>query len=136
MADEIRRAGERDLAAIATIQEASPEGANWPVRDYLACVTWVAVCEGQVAGLLAMRSVAPDEHELLNLAVLPEYRRRGIARALLDYAKSRSPGLWFLEVRESNDAARTFYKSNGFSDFGKRKGYYRDPEEDAVVMRI
>jgi ribosomal-protein-alanine N-acetyltransferase len=78
----------------------------------------------------------PDEHELLNLAVAPEHRRKGIARTLLDYAKRQGPGLWFLEVRESNTAARTFYKSHGFIDFGKRKGYYQEPYEDAIVMRF
>jgi len=134
---EIRQAGPHDLPAILAIQQASPEAADWKPEFYLEITTWVALLDnGEIAGFLAMRSVLPDEHELLNLAVAPEHRRQGIARTLLDYAKRRGSGLWFLEVRESNLAARTFYKSYGFIDFGKRKGYYQEPYEDAIVMRI
>jgi [ribosomal protein S18]-alanine N-acetyltransferase len=133
---EIRKAEARDLPAIAEIQDASPESAPWKPEFYLEVTTWIASLEGQIVAFLAMRSVMPDEHELLNLAVAPEHRRKGIARTLLDYAKRQGPGLWFLEVRESNTAARTFYKSYGFIDFGKRKGYYQEPYEDAIVMRF
>jgi len=80
--------------------------------------------------------VAPDEGEILNLAVAPELRRSGIARALLGEIFQYFSGAIFLEVRESNGAARAFYKSLGFQEVGLRKEYYRAPPETAIVMKF
>jgi polysaccharide biosynthesis protein PslH len=80
---------------------------------------------------------APDaEWEILNLAVGPAWRRRGIARRLLEELLNRFPALWFLEVRESNSAAIRLYQSLGFERAGIRPGYYQDSQEAAIVMRI
>lgn len=133
---EIRRIAPEDLGAIAAIQAASRESADWPPAAYLDYETWIAIRlpDGAPAGFLAMRTVAPEEHELLNLAVAPELRRIGIASELLRHAMRQAPGLWFLEVRESNLAAQNLYKSFGFNISGKRKRYYREPDEDAIVL--
>jgi ribosomal-protein-alanine N-acetyltransferase len=80
-----------------------------------------------------------DEGELANLAVAPAAREQGIGRALLDSmlddARSREIAQIYLEVRESNSAARQLYASRGFQEVGKRKGYYRTPKEDALILR-
>ena len=82
-----------------------------------------------------MDSVAPDEGEVLNLAVSPEFRRKGIARALFHAAHTELSGTVFLEVRESNAAARQLYAAYGFGEIGRRARYYRRPVEDAVILR-
>ena len=80
-----------------------------------------------------------DEAELANLAVEPAARRTGIGAQLLDAAldnaRQASVKRVYLEVRESNAAARTLYTSRGFAEVGRRKKYYRSPEEDALILR-
>lgn len=109
-------------------------------RDMVAAghaICLVADDGGAVAGY-AVGTVAADEGEILNLAVEQASRRRGIGRALLERlieeletAGARS---LFLEVRASNEAAIGLYQSKGFRIFGRRKGYYAEPREDAVTM--
>jgi GNAT superfamily N-acetyltransferase len=72
------------LAAIAEIQAASPEAAQWMPADYLAQLLLVAAGGTGVVGFVAARPVADREFEILNLAVAPEFRRQGIARELLE----------------------------------------------------
>lgn len=133
---EIRRITREDLGAVAAIQSASHEASEWNAADYLDYDTFLAFRSGdsQPAGFLVMRTLAPGEHELLNLAVAPELRRKKVASDLLRYAMDLAPGAWFLEVRASNEAAQNLYKSFGFTISGKRKKYYQKPEEDAIVM--
>jgi ribosomal-protein-alanine N-acetyltransferase len=82
---------------------------------------------------------AADESEIANLAVREPTRRRGIGSALLDAALAeavrRGAVAMYLEVRESNDAARGLYASRGFEEVGRRRKYYRKPVEDAIVLR-
>ena len=80
----IRRGGAEDLDAVAAIQQASPGAAGWNVADYLEQDFLVAVEENHIVGFLVARTVAADEREILNLAVVPDFRRKGVARALLD----------------------------------------------------
>ena len=98
---------------------------------------YVAKSEGKVVAYILGRVIAP-EGEIYRIATIPSHRRRGIAYRLLDFAvkSERGHGLecLFLEVRESNVAARNLYKSYGFRELGNRKNYYSDPKEDAVVM--
>ena len=95
--------------------------------------------DGTLAGYLIAWFVL-DEGEIANLAVVPAARRRGIARALLDaiVAEARGSGIArvFLEVRESNAAARALYASLGFTPIARRTRYYRKPVEDAIVLRL
>ena len=83
---------------------------------------------------------AGDDREITNIAVSPEYRRRGIAKALLSEligeARGRGEEKILLEVRASNLPARTLYGSLGFVCDGVRRRYYRDPVEDAVLMSL
>jgi [ribosomal protein S18]-alanine N-acetyltransferase len=85
----------------------------------------------------ALRAVA-DETEILGLAVAPGWRRKGFGRFLLRRALSLGRALGavtaFLEVREGNASAIGLYRSLGFYETGRRRSYYRDPEEDALVL--
>ena len=80
-----------------------------------------------------------DEAEVADLAVMPAVRGRGIGGILLDHAtdEARSVGVHslYLEVRESNASARALYDSRSFTHVGRRRGYYRSPTEDALLMR-
>lgn len=129
----LRPAAPADLPAIAAIQALSPEASSWNPLDY-DCQ--VAIADARVAAFVVTRRSAPRECEILNLAVHPQSRRRGIASALVRGALQQTPGEWFLEVRESNSAAIAFYKSLGFNPCGRRPEYYHDPAEAAIVMRF
>jgi ribosomal protein S18 acetylase RimI-like enzyme len=133
---QVRAATAADLPAIAAIQTASPQVSQWEVRDYLTHDCRLAMLDGRVVGFLVSRATAPGEGEILNMAVEPGSRRRGIARRLLQHALAASPGEWFLEVHESNTAAQEVYKSLGFSPAGRRENYYADTREAAIVMRF
>ena len=87
-------------------------------------------------GFLVTRQTAPGEREILNLAVDPSQRRRGVARALLQAAFGREKSQWFLEVRESNQSALQLYRSAGFHVTGRRESYYNDPPESGIVMKF
>src|SRR5690348_7594506 len=101
----VRPGAESDLRCIERIQAASPQASRWPVRDYLDYRLWVAEYHGRVAGFAVARRVADDEAELLNLAVDPPFRRRGIARRLVAEITDGHRGTLWLEVRQSNHAA-------------------------------
>jgi ribosomal-protein-alanine N-acetyltransferase len=132
----VRRGEPRDLADIRAIQIASPQAAQWDVTDYLQYNLLVAVEGIRVSGFLVSRTLAAGESEILNIAVCPEFRRRGVARALVGAFLADSPGAVFLEVRASNVAARAFYKSIGFHEVTTRPGYYAEPPEPAIVMKF
>lgn len=132
----IRRGEAGDLGQIAAIQDASPEAPSWQPADYLQYDLLVAVCQERVAGFLAARTVAPGEREILNLAVSPEFRRQGVARRLWSSLAEGFAGCTFLEVRESNYAARSLYLSFGFQEVGRRLNYYDNPPEAAIVMKF
>lgn len=97
---------------------------------------WVAARGAAAAAiaLAAWRQIADGEYELLYITTVPAERRKGAARALLSELLRQHPGTWFLEVRESNAAARALYDDLGFELRGRRTRYYSDPEEDGLVM--
>ena len=132
----IRRGEARDLAEVAAIQAESPEAANWDVASYLALDFRIAEGAGRIAGFLVARTVADGEAELLNVAVARADRRQGVARALLEAFLRDVLGVVFLEVRESNEAARNLYKSMGFHWVSVRQNYYHNPPEAAIVMKF
>lgn len=92
----------------------------------------------RLVGYMVMWFVV-DESEIANLAVAEDARRAGVGARLLDHALAaateRRSAVVFLEVRESNVAARALYASRGFEIAGRRTKYYRKPVEDALVLR-
>lgn len=126
----IRPATSADLAAITAIQG----NFGWPADSYLNYDCRVAICGEQLVGFLVSRETAPGEREILNLAVASGMRRQGIGKSLMEDEISRFHGRWFLEVRESNDAAIKLYGSIGFRATGTRPDYYPDSREAAIVM--
>jgi ribosomal-protein-alanine N-acetyltransferase len=124
------------LADIAAIQAASPEAPQWNVADYLQYDLLVAVSGTQVNGFLAFRTVAESEREILNLAVAPGSRRHGIARELWKSLLPGFTGTVYLEVRETNQAARNLYNSLGFEELSRRPAYYSSPSEAAIVLKF
>jgi len=137
----IRGAEERDLPELAEIQFTAPESSQWQAQDYLAFDCQVAQLreassDGRIAGFIVSRSVADKEREILNIAIHPDFRRLHIATELLKAELVRWPGVHFLEVRESNLAARRLYEGLGFEAVGERPAYYDNPPETGIVMRI
>jgi [ribosomal protein S18]-alanine N-acetyltransferase len=127
----IRLAARSDITALAHLEQSCFDDASWAPELLLQQHTLVYLETEQVVAAITYRILADVECELLNLAVLPHFRRRGIARILLD----QLPNLpTFLEVRESNAQARQLYSSVGFIDTGRRKHYYTHPVEDAILM--
>lgn len=132
----IRAANRGDLSSLEAIEGQSPGSAGWAAEAYLDYDCRVAEQGGRVVAFLVVRRVAPDEAEILNVAVDPAARRQGWARRLIGEFLSEFDGTCWLEVRESNVAARLLYDSIGFHVVGSRAGYYTDPSESAVVMTI
>jgi ribosomal-protein-alanine N-acetyltransferase len=131
-----------DADAVVEIQMASPEIAQWTARDYAkvpsaGMAAWVAEMEGVIAGFLVARQIA-RELEILNFAVRPDARRRGIGHALIQFAfawgKQLDAKSAYLEVRASNLVALEFYKRHQFQETGRRPRYYSNPVEDALVL--
>lgn len=93
---------------------------------------YVYLIEDKVCGyLMVLDSI--DVYEILAIATIEEYRNKGFAQELLDKIKTKDI---FLEVRESNEKAINFYKKNDFKQISIRKGYYSDPTEDAIIMKM
>ena len=129
-----RRATPSDLPAVARIQGACPEAAQWDPAGYELLVAEHKDADGDIiAGFLVWRETSPTEAEILNIAVAPEYRRRGVATSLIECVPK--PEI-FLEVRESNHAARALYVKAGLEETGVRREYYSDTGESAIVMKL
>ena len=100
---------------------------------------WLVALEGdRVAGYVGSQSVL-GESDMMNVAVHPDFRRRGIAEALVlelvAQLKAKENYCLTLEVRASNAPARKLYEKLGFQQVGLRKNYYRNPREDACILR-
>lgn len=119
-----------DAPAVARIQAASPQAAQWDISGYPLLVAEHDDC---TAGFLIWCETGPGEVEILNLAVDPAFRRRGAASALVAAVPSATI---FLEVRESNQAAQALYRKAGFTKTGVRTAYYHHPTESAIVMTL
>lgn len=98
----------------------------------------VGVCDGQVVGYVGSQSVL-DGADMMNIAVHPQYRKQGIAQRLIleliSLLQDRGVKSLALEVRASNKPAICLYQKLGFVQVGRRPGYYRNPKEDAFILR-
>ena len=100
---------------------------------------WLVALDGErVAGYVGSQSVL-GEADMMNIAVHPDYRRQGVAAllitALVDRLRENEVHCLLLEVRASNEPAKALYAKLGFGEVGRRKNYYRNPKEDALIMR-
>jgi ribosomal-protein-alanine N-acetyltransferase len=140
LAAAVRPAREPDLAALDEIERESFAD-HWAAKSFLEYSCVVAELGKEIAGFLVSREIfagsrqAPPEREILNLAVAPRFRRQGIAGLLLGHELNRR-AIFYLEVRESNAAARALYGKFGFREVSRRTGYYRHPPETAIVMKM
>jgi ribosomal-protein-alanine N-acetyltransferase len=141
----LRPAASEDISAVARIERACfsdpwNEESFRRLIDVTPAIFLVALFPPYkaIAGYIIAFSVGPDA-EVLNVAVDPGFRGQGLAGQMLDAVLIQLGGQGvrtaFLEVRESNQPARSLYKSRGFSEIGRRKNYYRRPVEDALVLR-
>lgn len=146
---QLRRMTSADLAHVQEIDRLS-FSLPWPASAFqyelyenTSSLLWVAEDrDGQVIGVIIVWMIL-DEAHVATLAVLPDWRRRGVAaellaRALLDAIEQRAE-VSTLEVRVSNTAAQALYARFGYHEAGRRRRYYRDngggqPAEDALIM--
>ena len=141
----IRRATFRDVLGIGLIERDSFAD-PWGSREFTSAleaqqaIFLVAEDSAGVVIGYAIAITVLDEAEILNLAVRKSNRGIGLGGNLLDAALeeaiSRGAEQVFLEVRESNEPARKLYDSRGFTEVSRRRGYYRSPVEDALVLRL
>lgn len=139
----IRAFRPEDISELLSITEESAQAASWSREGYEKLCTsegflaFVSERAGSVSGFVVGRQVA-DEGEILNVAVRRENRRKGEGQALLSAVLERLHGQGvrrvYLEVRESNETGIAFYQEQGFAKTGRRPGYYREPDEAAVLM--
>jgi ribosomal protein S18 acetylase RimI-like enzyme len=153
----IRPANAQDIPAMLRLANSSATAAHWSRDQYDRIfrqnaprrAVWVVEDETEdspgdgskenVRGFLAAHEVA-GEWEIENIVVDERERRRRLATRLLvelqEVARTEHASAIFLEVRESNHAARAFYQNRGFFETGRRPGYYSQPDEDAITYRL
>jgi [ribosomal protein S18]-alanine N-acetyltransferase len=143
----IRSAALNDVPAILAIEQQARGAAHWTAEQYKKLVGSgvVLVAEqaaeeaSELCGFVCANAVA-GEWEIENMVVAAEFLRRGIAnellRALIQRAENEAASAILLEVRESNLPARRLYEKNGFREVGRRRVYYRDPVEDAILYAL
>jgi ribosomal-protein-alanine acetyltransferase len=133
-----------DIPSMIALERESPSAAHWSVDSYRQAfeqgiavrIVLVADDEGSIRGFLIART-AGEECELENIVVASSGQRCGIGSKLMQelivLAGVQGASRILLEVRESNVAARSLYENNGFTSSGRRKSYFTDPAEDAVL---
>ncbi len=139
----VRPAAFDDVPAILAIERHAPSAAHWTSEQYnrLLGSGAVLVAEegGKLCGFVCAQAVA-NEWEIQNVVVAEASLRRGIAdellRQLIQRAQSEAASAILLEVRESNGPARRLYEKHGFREVGRRRSYYRDPVEDAILYAL
>ena len=127
-----------EIAKLEKICFSEPWSENTILEAFMAGTKFfVSVLNGKLLGYIGINCVI-DEGYITNIAVFPEYRNKGIGKALLtrvfSFAKDNALSFVSLEVRESNLSAISLYEKLGFKNEGRRKNFYRDPQEDALIM--
>ena len=140
----IRLARGEDFSPLLDLERASPEAAHWRERDYRNALSQperlvlVAEADEKLLGFLVV-STGTQEWELENIAVALTARRRGIGRALMRELIARAGQGAATEIRQeiraSNTIAQQLGQSVGFVEEGRRRNYYRNPAEDALLFR-
>ncbi|MCL4270785.1 MAG: ribosomal protein S18-alanine N-acetyltransferase [Anaerolineales bacterium] len=141
----IRKMIAHDLEQVIAIDQVS-FSLPWPQRsfqfeltDNLASRCWVAELDGRIVAMIVSWFII-DELHVATIATHPEFRGRGIGKKLLIHAllsaKKEGAVKSFLEVRASNVVAQSMYRTLGFVEDGRRKEYYKDNNEDAILMSL
>ena len=141
----VRRMTLEDIQAVVELDQIS-FSLPWPERSFRFELTdnpasrcWVAEADERVVGMV-VTWLFVDEAHIATLATHPDFRRQGIAQKLLihtlRYTFDEGAVSSFLEVRESNLAAQEMYRKFGYEDTGRRKRYYKDNDEDAILMTL
>lgn len=147
---KIRTVSEDDISQICALEKECFGADPWDENMFRMMLgspagnILVAADAGKICGFVCVYIVAGDrdridgDADLSDIAVAPEYRNKGVARALMSevyrLAKEKYCEKIFLEVRKSNTPAQSLYLSEGFRVYGERKNYYSEPREDAVLM--
>lgn len=141
----VRKMTVEDVSAVVELDQKS-FSLPWPERSFRYELTdnpasrcWVAEVDGKIVGMIVVWLIV-DEAHVATLATHPDFRRRGIAKKLLSYGLrgliEEGAQSSFLEVRASNIAAQEMYRKFGYEESGIRRRYYRDNDEDAILMTL
>jgi ribosomal-protein-alanine N-acetyltransferase len=141
----IRRMTIDDVPAVVELDQKS-FSLPWPERSFRFELTdnpasrcWVAELDGKIIGMIVVWLLV-DEAHIATIATHPDFRRKGVAKRLLAHALrqmiSEGARSSFLEVRESNLVAQEMYRKFGFEETGRRRRYYKDNDEDAILMNL
>ena len=132
------------VAAVAELEKICFGTEAWSEKSVASELTnalslWLVALDGdRVAGYVGSQTVL-GETDMMNIATHPDYRKKGIGtsliNALIDVLAEQGSHSLMLEVRASNDPAISVYKKLGFDEIGRRKNYYRNPKEDALILR-
>ncbi|MBQ6877237.1 MAG: ribosomal protein S18-alanine N-acetyltransferase [Oscillospiraceae bacterium] len=141
---EIKRLSEKDSFAVAEIEKQcfsnpwSEATVSSEIKSRFSDF-FGAFSEEKLVGYIGGRTIA-EETEIFNVAVSPEFRRKGIAKSLIEKfveaVRKKETSVIFLEVRASNLSAIALYEKSGFVFCGIRKDYYTNPKENALLMRL
>jgi ribosomal-protein-alanine N-acetyltransferase len=141
----VRKMTVEDIPAVVELDQKS-FSLPWPERSFRFELTdnpasrcWVAEVDGKIVGMIVVWLIV-DEAHVATLATHPDFRRQGIAKKLLSHALRyliyEGAQSSFLEVRESNIAAQEMYRQFGYQESGRRRRYYKDNDEDAILMNL
>jgi ribosomal-protein-alanine N-acetyltransferase len=141
----IRKMTLDDVPAVVDLDQKS-FSLPWPERSFRFELTdnpasrcWVAEVEEKIVGMIVVWLIV-DEAHVATIATHPDFRRQGIAKRLLSHALGKlieqGARSSFLEVRESNLAAQELYRKFGYEETGRRQRYYKDNDEDAILMNL
>ena len=141
---EIMKMNGAHVASVAAIEKECFGMDAWSEKSVASELTnklslWLVAVDGErVAGYVGSQTVC-NETDMMNVAVTADYRRQGLGEklvlALEEELKAIGSQCLTLEVRDSNTPARTLYEKLGFQQIGLRKNYYRNPKEDAYILR-
>jgi ribosomal-protein-alanine N-acetyltransferase len=134
-----------DVPAVVDLDQKS-FSLPWPERSFRFELTdnpasrcWVAEVNEKIVGMIVVWLIV-DEAHVATIATHPDFRRKGIAKKLLSHALRKlieqGARSSFLEVRESNLAAQALYRKFGYEETGRRRRYYKDNDEDAILMNL